>query len=60
LPFLVFLYPFGSQATGGNPPALGFAPRPYGRFAFVEDEEAAGLICVTSRLVEKYVKKVSG
>ena len=37
-------HPFGSQASGGNdPPALGFASRPCDRFAFIEDEEAAGL-----------------
>jgi hypothetical protein len=42
------------------PPALGFACRPYDRFAFVEDEEAAGLIHTTSRLLKKYVNTLSG
>ena len=37
-------HPFGSQASGGHGPSpLGFASRPYGRFAFIEDEEATGL-----------------
>lgn len=35
--------PFGSQAAGPWGPALGFASRPCGRFAFVEDERHAGL-----------------
>jgi hypothetical protein len=43
-------HPFGSQASVGNPPAHGFAPRPYDRFAFFEDEEAADLIRATFRL----------
>jgi hypothetical protein len=42
------------------PPALGFACRPCDRFAFVEDEEAAGLIRTTSRLLKKYVNTLSG
>ena len=46
------IHPFGNQATDGGPSALGFAPRPYDRFALLEDEEAAGLICATFRLVE--------
>jgi len=33
------VHPFGSQAARGRlPPALGFASRPFNRFAFVEDE----------------------
>jgi hypothetical protein len=46
-------HPFGSQATGGEPLALSFASRPCDRFAFVEDEEAAGLISATPRLIGK-------
>jgi hypothetical protein len=42
------------------PSALGFACRPYDRFAFVEDEEAAGLIRTTSGLLEKYFYLISG
>jgi len=48
LPIFGF-HPFGSQTTSGIPLALSFAPRPHDRFAFVEDEEAAGLISATSR-----------
>ena len=34
----IFLHPFGSQASNGDhPSALGFASRPYDRFAFIED-----------------------
>jgi hypothetical protein len=37
-------HPFGNQASAGiSPSALGFAPRPFNRFAFIEDEEATGL-----------------
>jgi hypothetical protein len=42
------------------PPALGFACRPCDRFAFVEDEEAAGLIRTASRRLKKYVNTLSG
>jgi len=39
---------------------LALRSRPCDRFAFVEDEEAAGLIRTTSRLLEKYVNTLSG
>jgi hypothetical protein len=42
------------------PSALGFACRPYDRFAFVEDEEAAGLICTAPRHLEKCLNLISG
>jgi len=56
LPIFGF-HPFGSQTTSGIPLALSFAPRPCNRFAFVEDEEAAGLINATSRQLEKYIRQ---
>lgn len=44
-------HPFGSQASDGDDPsALGFASRSCDWFAFIEDEEVAGLTRESRRL----------
>jgi hypothetical protein len=58
--FSVFYTLSATRLPTAFPPALGFACRPCDRFAFVEDEEAAGPIRTTSRLLEKYVNTLSG
>lgn len=46
-------HPFGNHTDrSGFARPCGFAPRPYDRFAFIEDEEAAGL-STTSELLPK-------
>jgi hypothetical protein len=41
-------------------PALGSAPRPYDRFALVEDEEATGLTTAGIFRMDKLDERVSG
>jgi len=57
-------HPFGSRLPEDVLPALGFASRPYSRFAFIEDEEPlqayrAGAVCRSTRAGRKSTDKQS-